>query len=245
MCHELRGLDMALAFDHHLLAGTRRKRAVTLIEAVLYISVALALIVGGLVFYQQASTAGKTNAFIRQISALIVEASTIYYDPSFTRTVQYGYFGTNATRVGHIIAAGGGAPADTIKAGTYQGAGGMGLLQTSFVNPWGGETEVYVYTFGVPPAAMPMVSVLSVGVPADVCTRVVRSDPITRNGALHSNYAYYSVTEGSDLASATTLPNNVTDAGKRCKNGTFGPLNGPALPGTKPRVLWIGFNIGP
>jgi hypothetical protein len=35
----------------------RRNRAVTLIEAVLYISIALALIVGGLVFFQQASTA--------------------------------------------------------------------------------------------------------------------------------------------------------------------------------------------
>jgi len=39
----------------------RRNRAVTLIEAVLYISIALALIVGGLVFYQQASTAAKTS----------------------------------------------------------------------------------------------------------------------------------------------------------------------------------------
>jgi hypothetical protein len=43
----------------------RRNRAVTLIEAVLYISIALALIVGGLVFFQQASTAQKTNATIR------------------------------------------------------------------------------------------------------------------------------------------------------------------------------------
>ena len=52
----------------------RRHRAVTLIEAVLYISIALALIVGGLVFFQQASTAAKTSTMVRQLSAAMAEA---------------------------------------------------------------------------------------------------------------------------------------------------------------------------
>ncbi len=46
-----------------------RRRAVTLIEAVLFIAVALAVIVGGLAFYQQASIALTTQKTIRLTSA--------------------------------------------------------------------------------------------------------------------------------------------------------------------------------
>ncbi|MCE2737810.1 MAG: hypothetical protein LW703_05490 [Rhodobacter sp.] len=46
----------------------------TLIEAVLYISVALALIVGGLVFYRQASFASDFNSLNRLLSSTVVEA---------------------------------------------------------------------------------------------------------------------------------------------------------------------------
>jgi hypothetical protein len=52
----------------------RRRRGVTLIEAVLYIAVALALIVGGLVFYQQASMASRVNRFTSTASSLISES---------------------------------------------------------------------------------------------------------------------------------------------------------------------------
>ncbi len=55
----------------------RRRRGVTLIEAVLYISVALALIVGGLVFYRQASSASNINSLNRMLSAILVEARII------------------------------------------------------------------------------------------------------------------------------------------------------------------------
>ena len=53
---------------------TVRLRGVTLIEAVLYISVALALIVGGLVFYRQASFASDFNSLNRLLSSTVVEA---------------------------------------------------------------------------------------------------------------------------------------------------------------------------
>ena len=55
----------------------KRRRGVTLIEAVLYISVALALIVGGLVFYQQAAFQSRMNSVVRTYSALIAEARTV------------------------------------------------------------------------------------------------------------------------------------------------------------------------
>ncbi len=54
-----------------------RRRGVTLIEAVLYIAVALALIVGGLVFYQQASTASRVNRLASTASSLISESRAL------------------------------------------------------------------------------------------------------------------------------------------------------------------------
>lgn len=59
-------------------SGQRRKRGVTLIEAVLYISIALALIVGGLSFFQQASLAQRVGSAVRNISSLAAEARALY-----------------------------------------------------------------------------------------------------------------------------------------------------------------------
>jgi len=58
--------------------GSTRKRGVTLIEAVLYISIALALIVGGLVFFQQALLAQRINSAVRNISAISAETRGLY-----------------------------------------------------------------------------------------------------------------------------------------------------------------------
>lgn len=58
--------------------GAARRRGVTLIEAVLYISIALALIVGGLVFFQQASLAQRTNSAVRNISAIASEVRSLH-----------------------------------------------------------------------------------------------------------------------------------------------------------------------
>jgi hypothetical protein len=55
----------------------RRRKAVTLIEAVLFISIAMAVIVGGLVFYQQASLAMKVMNVKRHVQAAIAETRVI------------------------------------------------------------------------------------------------------------------------------------------------------------------------
>jgi hypothetical protein len=55
-----------------------RRRGVTLIEAVLYIAIALALIIGGLVFYQQAALAQRINSAVRNISAMASETRALY-----------------------------------------------------------------------------------------------------------------------------------------------------------------------
>jgi hypothetical protein len=55
----------------------RRRRGVTLIEAVLYIAIALALIVGGLVFYQQATLQSRVNYVTRSLAAVFADARTL------------------------------------------------------------------------------------------------------------------------------------------------------------------------
>lgn len=55
-----------------------RKRGVTLIEAVLFISISLGLIVGGIVFFQQANTSSRTNDVVRNISGLASQIRSLY-----------------------------------------------------------------------------------------------------------------------------------------------------------------------
>ena len=56
------------------------RRGVTLIEAILFISIALGLIVGGIVFYNQANTASTTNDAARNINAMASEIRSLYND---------------------------------------------------------------------------------------------------------------------------------------------------------------------
>jgi uncharacterized protein HemX len=55
-----------------------RKRGVTLIEAVLFISIALGLIVGGIVFFQQASLAQRVQGAVRTISSIASETRALF-----------------------------------------------------------------------------------------------------------------------------------------------------------------------
>lgn len=61
-----------------LSTNKKARRGVTLIEAVLFISIALGLIVGGLVFFQQASLAARTNDAVRSISSIASEVRAAY-----------------------------------------------------------------------------------------------------------------------------------------------------------------------
>ena len=88
----------------------RRNRAVTLIEAVLYISIALALIVGGLVFYQQASTAAKTSTMVRQLSAILAEARVLVKGQPIS-----GECTSSACHLSPMLIAAGAVPPDMVK----------------------------------------------------------------------------------------------------------------------------------
>ena len=130
----------------------RRNRAVTLIEAVLYISIALALIVGGLVFFQQASTAAKTSATVRQLSATLAEARVLIKEmPSITAP-------SDVTT--HLIAAGA-VPPDMVASAT------------SLSNPFGGTTSFHYDSWG--PTYGRVVHIELTNVPQGVCARLLTS----------------------------------------------------------------------
>jgi len=57
--------------------SVKRRRGVTLIEAVLYIAVSLALIVGGLVFFQQASVLSRINQSVYVLASIVAEARAV------------------------------------------------------------------------------------------------------------------------------------------------------------------------
>ena len=109
----------------------RRHRAVTLIEAVLYISIALALIVGGLVFFQQASTAAKTNTMVRQLSAVLAEGRVLVkgmpFDPD-----------NLVVNINKLLISAGAVPSDMVT----DPASWPHPLLPQLSNPFGGTIEV-------------------------------------------------------------------------------------------------------
>lgn len=66
----------------------RARRAITLIEAVLFISIALALIVGGIVFFRQATIAARTQAVLRLAQAMITESRALMNNAELTAGAQ-------------------------------------------------------------------------------------------------------------------------------------------------------------
>lgn len=62
--------------------SVKRRRGVTLIEAVLYIAVSLALIVGGLVFFQQASVLSRINQSVYVLASIVAEARAVSVEGS-------------------------------------------------------------------------------------------------------------------------------------------------------------------
>jgi hypothetical protein len=123
-----------------------RKRGVTLIEAVLYISIALALIVGGLVFFQQASLAQRVNGAVRNISAIASETRGLYQaSANFT-----GLTTTTLINAGAV-------PTSLVSGSTLS-------------NEWGGDIAVAVATNA------DQFTVTYENVPTAACTRLATVD---------------------------------------------------------------------
>lgn len=156
--------------------GAERKRGVTLIEAVLYISIALALIVGGLVFFQQASLAQRTNSAVRNISAIASETRGLYQAAN-------DFDGFSQTT---LISAG------AVPSSLVSGA--------NLVNEWGGTITAgpTAAVTGTPAfAANSGFFVVYPGVPTSACVRLTSSDG-TGSGRVGSGIR--SITFGSGSA---------------------------------------------
>jgi len=146
----------------------RRRRGVTLIEAVLYIAIALALIVGGLVFYQQASTASRMNATVSMVSSLISETQAVAAESRVLPAA--------AALSGYLVTRGAvpGAWLDTSKPANEQ-----------IRNPWGGFIQLLAGFITGPSGGVFQVSVLLTNLPFQICTRLLASNTVGRNVVMH------------------------------------------------------------
>ena len=115
----------------------RRFRAVTLIEAVLYVAIALGLIVGGLVLYQQAVLASRTSSTIRQLSAMIAEARVLVKGSGFGTVISETPPFINSNDITSILIAAG--------AVTPSSVAGTRLLN----NPFGGRVWISGFNYSV------------------------------------------------------------------------------------------------
>ena len=199
----------------------RRNRAVTLIEAVLYISIALALIVGGLVFFQQASTAAKTSAMVRQLSAVLAEGRVL------VKGLPVG--GAPLDITSYVISAGA-VPPDMVTSAT------------TLSNTFGGTTEFYSWII----SGQQMIQVNLTNIPQGVCARLLTaksgSDYTSSGGVgsttlVSSGYALGSVYTPGVTGYLLGYSLNPTQAGWMCKYGSmsaFGWTNKTVEPTSTP-----------
>ena len=193
----------------------RRHRAVTLIEAVLYISIALALIVGGLVFFQQASTAAKTSATVRQLSATLAEARV--YLQGMPVTVE-------SHDVTPVLISAGAVPQDMVTS------------PTTLSNPFGGTTRFYTVMGGFG-AGGRLINIRLTDVPQRVCVRLLTATSGTSNvmdddtGQFDVDWKGYTTIVSSEQTAAAVkvaaeaspwrpFAMNPTQAGWMCKYGS-------------------------
>jgi hypothetical protein len=208
-------------------SSRRRNRAVTLIEAVLYIAIALALIVGGLVFFQQASTAAKTNTMVRQLSAVLAEGRVLVKGmPLGTEPVGFVH------QIDDLLIAAGAVPSDMVASAT------------SLTNPFGGTTEVSYQNMTDYGQVMRMTLT---NVPQTVCARLLTassgSDSLTGSSAFGSNNlggttllgpGYLQGGAGIGLPTHKPYMMNPTQAGWMCKYGSNNYPNKTVEPTSTP-----------
>ena len=178
----------------------RRRRGVTLIEAVLYVAVSLGLIVGGLVFYQQAVTSSRTASFANLLSYLVAETRSAMEES--TLQVEGAAFGD------YLIARGS-VPASAVD---------MSFPPMARIrNPWGGVVSIGpLFGGGGGAAGEYVISVLTDQIPVSTCTRLVTVSGnsninIYSTGVINS--FVYETFPGSPLFGTVTL----SQAGQACR----------------------------
>jgi hypothetical protein len=215
----------------------RRNRAVTLIEAVLYISIALALIVGGLVFYQQASTAAKTSTMVRQLSAILAETRILINGAQFPQIPEYDDDVGSMDLIPTLIAAGA-VPQDMITSAT------------SLSHPFGGALKMWGAMAPINDGSgllmQPQIGIELRNIPQNICARLVTatsgSDQVAYdwgNGfTTLVSYGTFAISVQGDGDTWSGFPSrmyamNPTQAGWMCKYGSAAYSNKAVQP-TRP-----------
>lgn len=187
--------------------GHRRHRAVTLIEAVLYISVALALIVGGLVFFQQANTATRTNTLVRQLSAVVAETRVLIKGQQLNTVLNSSFTLSDTLDITAYLISAGAVPTDMV------------ATATTLSNPFGGTTTVNAVNFG---GLGPAIILNSTNLPKGVCARLLTASSGSFGGQYGTTPVSSGYIWGGASASGLALSNfimNATQAGWMCKYG--------------------------
>jgi len=177
-------------------ARQERRRGVTLIEAVLFISIALGLIVGGIVFFNQANTAQRTNDAIRNISTLASEVRALYRTQSdfagLTATAQ------NDNAGNHQLIAAGAVPSSLPTA--------IAADANTITNEFGGNYDIAVA------ANAQQFTITTDNIPDATCTRIAQATNNT--GPVGSGIANITVDEGDGNLDVTLT---AADAATNCR----------------------------
>lgn len=112
------------------------RRGVTLIEAVLFISIALSLIVGGLAVYAQVQTAARIQAQVRTLSAILTETRVLYRNTYF--------LSGNPSYIDEVLVASGAVPPGIVKPGPWDPRA-PNVLMTE----WGSSLQLALGTFSL------------------------------------------------------------------------------------------------
>lgn len=215
-----------------LLGPLRRRRSgVTLIEAVLFIAIALGLIVSGLAFFHQASVAQQTQEMVRLVSAVSAEVRQNARWMPMRETDDVIFDNRTLIAMGAI-------PSDYVAD-----------AENSIIHsPWGEEIEITGMSQGAggmwtPGSFAAAVNIRAYNVPAKVCARLAVFDSPSEVGSLgdgvagialknvvSGDYYLYGSDAYYDWAAQGGFEENVitgglspADAGEVCR--TIGPEN--------------------
>ena len=141
--------------------GGRRRRGVTLVEAVLFVAVALGLIVGGLIFYAQALSAGRIETATRVLSALVQEARVLHRSHGFDTPLPLSAAAFDpAGDLTGVLVASGAIPISQVGPAGVQ-------------HPWGGPVRVHGVRLD---GTLPAVAIEARDLPPFACTRLLAAN---------------------------------------------------------------------
>lgn len=168
------------------------ERGATLIEAVLFTVIALGLVIGGIVFFEQASMSARTNEAVRMMASLQSQVRALFQSQP--------NFGT--ANIGDLLISANAVPSAMQNDADNDGA------NDSLVNAFGGDVTVT--------GATDQFEIELTDVPVNVCTRMAPFDELG-NGVIGTGIA--EISDGTDTDSDGLT---AADAATFCETNAVG-----------------------